>query len=150
MKNELISPLSGLRRIIETNQMEASDVDFINDKPYVWSPHNKIINVTPGPAFGSELVTQFTSTQTRGMRGPGVAKFFASVREEYGKMVDMQEGGKALFFTGSGTSATEAAAGAYLHLATRTVDRRSCDLVSRASLARSCLCGVSPPCGVPV
>ncbi len=111
MKNELISPLSGLRRIIETNQMEASDVDFINDKPYVWSPHNKIINVTPGPAFGSELVTQFTSTQTRGMRGPGVAKFFASVREEYGKMVDMQEGGKALFFTGSGTSATEAAAG---------------------------------------
>ena len=111
MTNELISPLSGLRRLIETNQMEASDVDFINDKSYVWSPHNKIINVTPGPAFGSELVTQFTSNQTRGMRGPGVAKFFAAVREEYGKMVDLQEGGKALFYTGSGTSATEAAAG---------------------------------------
>ena len=111
MTNELISPLSGLRRLIETNQMEASDVDFINDKSYIWSPHNKIINVTPGPAFGSELVTQFTSNQTRGMRGPGVAKFFAAVREEYGKMVDLQEGGKALFYTGSGTSATEAAAG---------------------------------------
>ncbi len=111
MTNELISPLSGLRRLIETNQMEASDVDFINDKPYVWSPHNKIINVTPGPAFGSELVTQFTSTQTRGMRGPGVAKLFAAVREDYGKMVGLQEGGKSIFFTGSGTSATEAAAG---------------------------------------
>ena len=111
MTNELISPLSGLRRLIETNQMEASDVDFINNKSYVWSPHNKIINVTPGPAFGSELVTQFTSNQTRGMRGPGVAKFFTTVREEYGKLVDLQEGGKALFFTGSGTSATEAAAG---------------------------------------
>ncbi len=111
MTNELISPLSGLRRLIETNQMEASDVDFINKKDHVWSPHNKIINVTPGPAFGSELVTQFTSTQTRGMRGPGVAKFFAAVRNEYGKMVDMPEGGRALFFTGSGTSATEAAAG---------------------------------------
>ncbi len=111
MTNELISPLSGLRRLIETNQMEASDVDFINDKSYVWSPHNKIINVTPGPAFGSELVTQFTSNQTRGMRGPGVAKFFATVRNDYAKMVDMQEGGRALFYTGSGTSATEAAAG---------------------------------------
>jgi alanine-glyoxylate transaminase/serine-glyoxylate transaminase/serine-pyruvate transaminase len=111
MTNELISPLSALRRLIETNQMEASDVHFINEKSYVWSPHNKIINVTPGPAFGSELVTQFTSNQTRGMRGPGVAKFFASVREDYAKMVDMQEGGRALFFTGSGTSATEAAAG---------------------------------------
>lgn len=111
MTNELISPLSGLRRLIESNQMEASDVDFINDKSYVWSPHNKIINVTPGPAFGSELVTQFTSTQTRGMRGPGVAKLFASVREDYGKMVGLQEGGKSIFFTGSGTSATEAAAG---------------------------------------
>ena len=80
-----------------------------------WSPHNKIINVTPGPAFGSELVTQFTSTQTRGMRGPGVAKFFTTVREEYGKMVGLQEGGKALFFTGSGTSATESAAGSLPH-----------------------------------
>ena len=111
MTNEFISPLSGLRRLIETNQMEASDVDFINDKSYVWSPHNKIINVTPGPAFGSELVTQFTSTQTRGMRGPGVAKLFAAVREDYGRMVGLQEGGKSIFFTGSGTSATEAAAG---------------------------------------
>ena len=111
MTNELISPLSGLRRLIETDQMEPSDVDFINDKPYVWSPHNKIINVTPGPAFGSELVTQFTSTQTRGMRGPGVAKLFAAVREDYGKMVGLQQGGKSIFFTGSGTSATEAAAG---------------------------------------
>jgi alanine-glyoxylate transaminase / serine-glyoxylate transaminase / serine-pyruvate transaminase len=109
--NELISPLSGLRRLIETNQIEAPDGDFLNDKTHVWSPHNKIINVTPGPAFGSELVTQFSSNQTRGMRGPGVAKFFAAVREEYGKMVDMPEGGKALFFTGSGTSGTEAAAG---------------------------------------
>ena len=111
MTNEFISPLSGLRRLIETNQIEKSDVDFINDKPYVWSPHNKIINVTPGPAFGSELVTQFTSTQTRGMRGPGVARLFAAVREDYGKMVGLQEGGKSIFFTGSGTSATEAAAG---------------------------------------
>ena len=111
MTNELISPLSPLRRLIESNQMEKSDVDFINDKDYVWSPHNKIINVTPGPAFGSELVTQFSSNQTRGMRGPGVAKYFASVREDYAKMVDMQEGGRALFYTGSGTSATEAAAG---------------------------------------
>ena len=111
MTNELISPLSGLRRLIESNQMEESDVDFINDKPYVWSPHNKIINVTPGPAFGSELVTQFTSTQTRGMRGPGVAKLFAAVREDYGKMVGLQKDGKSIFFTGSGTSATEAAAG---------------------------------------
>ena len=111
MTNELISPLSGLRRLIESKQLEASDVDFINDKSYVWSPHNKIINVTPGPAFGSDLVTQFTSTQTRGMRGPGVAKLFAAVREDYGKMVGLQEGGKSIFFTGSGTSATEAAAG---------------------------------------
>ena len=111
MTNEFISPLSGLRRLIETKQMEASDVDFINNKDYVWSPHNKIINVTPGPAFGSELVTQFTSTQTRGMRGPGVAKLFAAVREDYGKMVGLQAGGKSIFFTGSGTSATEAAAG---------------------------------------
>ena len=109
--NELMSPLSSLRRLIETNQMEAPEGDFLNDKSYVWSPHNKIINVTPGPAFGSELVNQFTSNQTRGMRGPGVAKFFAAVREEYGRLVEMQEGGKALFFTGSGTSATEAAAG---------------------------------------
>ncbi len=110
MTNELISPLSGLRRLIETNQIDAPD-DFLNDKDSVWSPHNKIVNVTPGPAFGSELVTQFSSTQTRGMRGPGVAKFFTAVREEYGKLVDMQEGGRALFFTGSGTTATEAAAG---------------------------------------
>jgi alanine-glyoxylate transaminase/serine-glyoxylate transaminase/serine-pyruvate transaminase len=122
MTNELISPLSGLRRLIENNQMEASDVEFINNKSYVWSPHNKIINVTPGPAFGSELVTQFTSTQTRGMRGPGVAKFFAAVREDYGKMVGMQEGGRSLFFTGSGTSATEAAAGSC-----RTPDEMSSD-----------------------
>ncbi len=110
MTNELISPLSGLRRLIESNQIDAPD-DFLKDKSAVWSPHNKIINVTPGPAFGSELVTQFSSTQTRGMRGPGVAKFFTAVREEYGKLVDMQEGGRALFFTGSGTTATEAAAG---------------------------------------
>lgn len=110
MTNELISPLSGLRRLIETNQIDAPD-DFLKDKAPVWSPHNKIINVTPGPAFGSELVTQFSSNQTRGMRGPGVAKFFTSVREAYGKLVDMQEGGRALFFTGSGTSGTEAAAG---------------------------------------
>ena len=110
MSNELISPLSGLRRLIETNQIDAPD-DFLKDKAPVWSPHNKIINVTPGPAFGSELVTQFSSNQTRGMRGPGVAEFFTAVREEYGKLVDMQEGGRALFFTGSGTSGTEAAAG---------------------------------------
>jgi len=110
MTNELISPLSGLRRLIESNQIDAPD-DFLKDKDSVWSPHNKIVNVTPGPAFGSELVTQFSSTQTRGMRGPGVAKFFTAVREEYGKLVDMQEGGRALFFTGSGTTATEAAAG---------------------------------------
>ncbi len=110
MTNALISPLSGLRRLIESNQIDAPD-DFLNDKDPVWSPHNKIVNVTPGPAFGSELVTQFSSTQTRGMRGPGVAKFFTAVREEYGKLVDMQEGGRALFFTGSGTTATEAAAG---------------------------------------
>ncbi|MCK5498765.1 MAG: alanine--glyoxylate aminotransferase family protein [Gammaproteobacteria bacterium] len=110
MSNELISPLSGLRRLIETNQIDAPD-DFLKDKAPIWSPHNKIINVTPGPAFGSELVTQFSSNQTRGMRGPGVAKFFTSVREAYGKLVDMQEGGRALFFTGSGTTGTEAAAG---------------------------------------
>lgn len=112
MTNELISPLSGLRRLIETNQIEAPGGDFLNDKLYVWSPHNKIINVTPGPAFGSELVSQFSSTQTRGMRGPGVAAFFTAVRQEYGKLVDMPKGGMPLFFNGSGTSATEAAAGA--------------------------------------
>jgi alanine-glyoxylate transaminase/serine-glyoxylate transaminase/serine-pyruvate transaminase len=111
MTNKLISPLSGLRRLIETDQVGALENDFLNDKAPVWSPHSKIINVTPGPAFGSELVTQFASTQTRGMRGPTVANFFTAVREEYGKMVGMQEGGRALFFTGSGTAATEAAAG---------------------------------------
>jgi alanine-glyoxylate transaminase/serine-glyoxylate transaminase/serine-pyruvate transaminase len=110
--NELISPLSGLRRLIETNQIETPGDDFLKDKSAVWSPHNKIINVTPGPAFGSELVTQFASTQTRGMRGPGAAEFFSAVRQEYGKLVDMPKGGMPLFFTGSGTSATEAAAGA--------------------------------------
>lgn len=110
--NELISPLSGLRRLIETNQIEVPSDDFLSDKSPIWSPHNKIINVTPGPAFGSELVTQFSSTQTRGMRGPGAAEFFTAVRHEYGKMVDMPEGGMPLFFNGSGTSATEAAAGA--------------------------------------
>jgi len=109
--DDFISPLSSLRHLIETKQIEAPDGDFLKDKSYNWSPHNKIINVTPGPAFGSELVTQFSSTQTRGMRGPGVAKFFTTVREEYGRMVGLQEGGKALFYTGSGTSATEAAAG---------------------------------------
>ncbi len=109
--NDLISPLSGLRRLIETNQIEAAGDDFLNDKSAVWSPHNKIINVTPGPAFGSELITQFSSTQTRGMRGPGAAEFFTAVRREYGKLVDMPEGGMPLFFNGSGTSATEAAAG---------------------------------------
>ena len=112
MANKLISPLSGLRRLIETNQIEAPGDEFLKDKSLVWSPHNKIINVTPGPAFGSELVSQFASTQTRGMRGPGVAEFFTAVREEYGKLVDMPEGGMPLFFNGSGTSATEAAAGA--------------------------------------
>jgi alanine-glyoxylate transaminase / serine-glyoxylate transaminase / serine-pyruvate transaminase len=111
MTNELISPLSGLRRLIETDQVGALENEFLNDKAPVWSPHNKIINVTPGPAFGSDLVNQFSSNQTRGMRGPSVAKFFTAVREEYGKMVGMQEGGRALFFTGSGTSGTEAAAG---------------------------------------
>jgi alanine-glyoxylate transaminase/serine-glyoxylate transaminase/serine-pyruvate transaminase len=109
--NDLISPLSGLRRLIETNQIEATSDDFLSDKDAVWSPHNKIINVTPGPAFGSELVTQFSSTQTRGMRGPGAAEFFTAVREEYGNLVDMPKGGMPLFFNGSGTSATEAAAG---------------------------------------
>ncbi len=111
MTNELISPLSGLRRLIETDQVGPNENEFLDDKAPVWSPHSKIINVTPGPAFGSDLVTQFTSTQTRGMRGPSVAKFFTTVREEYGKLVGMQEGGRALFFTGSGTAATEAAAG---------------------------------------
>jgi len=111
-KNELISPLSGLRRLIETDQIEASSDDFLNDKSAVWSPHNKIINVTPGPAFGSELVNQFSSTQTRGMRGPGAAEFFTAVRQEYAKLVDMPKGGMPFFFTGSGTSATEAAASA--------------------------------------
>ena len=112
MTNKLISPLSGLRRLIETNQIEASADEFLKDKSLVWSPHNKIINVTPGPAFGSELVSQYASTQTRGMRGPGVAEFFTAVRQEYGKLVDMPEGGMPLFFNGSGTSATEAAASA--------------------------------------
>ena len=111
MTNELISPLSGLRRLIETDQVGANENSFLDDKDPVWSPHNKIINVTPGPAWGSDLVDQFSSTQTRGMRGPDVAKFFTSVREDYGKMVGMQEGGRALFFTGSGTTATESAAG---------------------------------------
>ena len=112
MTNNLISPLSGLRRLIETNQIEALNDEFFKDKSLVWSPHNRIINVTPGPAFGSDLVSQFASTQTRGMRGPGVAEFFTAVRQEYGKLVDMPEGGMPLFFNGSGTSATEAAAGA--------------------------------------
>ncbi len=120
--NELISPLSGLRRLIETNQIEAPSDDFLNDKSAVWSPHNKIINVTPGPAFGSELVNQFASTQTRGMRGPGAAGFFTAVRQEYGKLVDMPKGGMPLFFTGSGTSATEAAAGSL-----RTPDEMNSD-----------------------
>ena len=111
MTNELISPLSGLRRLIETGQIDALDDDFLSDKQLIWSPHNKIINVTPGPAFGSDLVSQFASIQTRGMRGPGVAEFFSMVRQEYGKLVDMPEGGMPLFFNGSGTSATEAAAG---------------------------------------
>ena len=111
MTTNFISPLSSLRALIESNQIDAPLDDFLNDKSLVWSPHNKIMNVTPGPAFGSDLVTQFSSIQTRGMRGPGVAEFFATVRNEYGKMVDMPEGGKPLFFTGSGTSATEAAAG---------------------------------------
>ncbi|MEM7562333.1 MAG: aminotransferase class V-fold PLP-dependent enzyme [Pseudomonadota bacterium] len=111
MTNELISPLSGLRRLIETNQIEGINDAFLSSKPLVWSPHNKIINVTPGPAFGSDLVNQFSPNQTRGMRGPGVAEFFTAVRHEYSKVVDMPEGGVPLFFNGSGTSATEAAAG---------------------------------------
>lgn len=111
MTNELISPLSGLRRLIETDQVGPNENEFLNDKAPVWSPHNKIINVTPGPAFGSELVTQFSSQQTRGMRGPNVAKFFTTVRKQYGELVGMPEGGRALFFTGSGTTGTEAAAG---------------------------------------
>lgn len=112
MTNELISPLSALRRLIENDQVGAPSDGFLDNKSYVWSPHNKIINVTPGPAFGSELVTQLSSTQTRGMRGPGVVDFFTAVRHEYGKLVDMPEGGMPLFFTGSGTAATEAAASA--------------------------------------
>ncbi|MEE9334493.1 MAG: aminotransferase class V-fold PLP-dependent enzyme [Granulosicoccaceae bacterium] len=112
--NDLISPLSGLRFLIETDQIDLSSDDFLRDKSAVWSPHNKIINVTPGPAFGSELVNQFSSTQTRGMRGPGAAEFFTAVRQEYGKLVDMPTGGMPLFFNGSGTSATEAAAGALI------------------------------------
>ena len=111
MTNALISPISGLRRLIETDQVGPNENEFLNDKDPVWSPHNKIINVTPGPAFGSELVTQFSSHQTRGMRGPTVANFFTTVRKQYGEMVGMQEGGRALFFTGSGTTGTEAAAG---------------------------------------
>ena len=110
--SEFISPLSGLRRLIETNQVDAPNDDFLNDKDAIWSPHNTIINVTPGPAFGSDLVNQFTSTHTKGMRGPGAADFFTAVRNEYSKLVDMPEGGMPIFFTGSGTSATEAAAGA--------------------------------------
>ena len=51
MTNKLISPLSGLRRIIETEQVGAIENKFLDDKAPVWSPHNKIINVTPGPAF---------------------------------------------------------------------------------------------------
>ena len=139
--NELISPLSGLRRLIETNQMEAPDSDFLKDKSHVWSPHNKIINVTPGPAFGSELVTQFSSNQTRGMRGPGVAKFFAAVRAEYGKMVDMPEGGKALFYTGSGTSATEAAAGSC-----RTPDEENSDKKVIVTLEIGCFSNAMGNC----
>ena len=111
MTNELISPLSGLRRLIETDQVGPNENKFLDDKDPVWSPHNKIINVTPGPAWGSELVDQFSSTQTRGMRGPDVARFFTTVREDYGKLVGMPEGGRSLFFTGSGTTGTEAAAG---------------------------------------
>jgi len=111
MTNKLISPLSGLRRLIETDQVGPNENKFLDDKDPVWSPHNKIINVTPGPAWGSELVDQFSSTQTRGMRGPDVARFFTSVRDDYGRMVGMQEGGRSLFFTGSGTTGTEAAAG---------------------------------------
>ena len=112
MTNELISPLSALRHLIETNQVEVPRDGFLRNKHYVWSPHNKIINVTPGPAFGSELVTQLSPTQTRGMRGPGVVDFFTAVRHEYGKLVDMPKGGMPLFFTGSGTAATEAAGSA--------------------------------------
>jgi len=59
------------------------------------------------------------------MRGPGVAEFFTAVRREYNKIVDIQAGGKSLFFTGSGTSATEAAAGAL-----RTVDELNSDKIS--------------------
>ena len=141
MTNDLISPLSGLRQLIETNQVELPDGDFLNDKDPVWSPHNKIINVTPGPAFGSELVTQFSSTQTRGMRGPGVAKFFAAVRKEYGKMVDLQEGGKAFFYTGSGTSATEAAAGSC-----RTPDEENSDKKVIVTLEIGCFSNAMGNC----
>ena len=52
MANELISPLSGLRRLIETEQVGPNENKFLDDKDPVWSPHNKIINVTPGPAWG--------------------------------------------------------------------------------------------------
>ena len=105
MTNEFISPISGLRRLIESDQMDPLD-DFLKEKDPVWSPHNKIINVTPGPAWGSELVDQFSSTQTRGMRGPDVARFFTTVREDYGKLVGMPEVVRSLFFPGSVTKGT--------------------------------------------
>ena len=139
--NELISPLSGLRRLIETNQVDLPSDDFLIGKSAVWSPHNKIINVTPGPAFGSELVDQFTSTQTRGMRGPGAAEFFTAVRHQYGKLVDMQEGGMPLFFTGSGTAATEAAAGALM-----TPDEVDSDKVVILTLEIGCFSGAMGNC----
>jgi alanine-glyoxylate transaminase/serine-glyoxylate transaminase/serine-pyruvate transaminase len=139
--NKLISPLSGLRRLIETNQIEASNDDFLDGKSAVWSPHNKIINVTPGPAFGSELVDQFTSTQTRGMRGPGAAEFFTAVRYQYGKLVDVQEGGMPLFFTGSGTAATEAAAGALM-----TPDEVGSDKIVIITLEIGCFSGAMGNC----
>lgn len=139
--NKLISPLSGLRRLIETNQIEAPNDDFLEGKSAVWSPHNKIINVTPGPAFGSELVDQFTSTQTRGMRGPGAAEFFTEVRYQYGKLVDVQEGGMPLFFTGSGTAATEAAAGALM-----TPDEVGSDKIVIITLEIGCFSGAMGNC----
>ena len=40
MTNELISPLSGLRRLIETDQVGELENEFLNDKAPVWSPHN--------------------------------------------------------------------------------------------------------------
>jgi alanine-glyoxylate transaminase/serine-glyoxylate transaminase/serine-pyruvate transaminase len=138
---ELISPLSGLRRLIETNQIEAPSDDFLSDKSAVWSPHNKIINVTPGPAFGSDLVTQLSSTQTRGMRGPGVAEFFTAVRQEYAKVVDMPKGGMPLFFTGSGTSATEAAAGSL-----RTPDEVGSDKIVILTLEIGCFSNAMGNC----